>query len=267
MKTQIEELNDLKISNQNVFIYPNSVNELEDNILFIGKRESIKYLYAASKNGSKIPDEFEGKMADVSDTNGYDIIKECSLSNKNAKLLQKYFEFTRPKVIGLRYSFGFGDRIGLANAGHLKAIENKKIGVIFAQQSIREMTRTERNPDDIMSAAVWAVFQEGYTEGFGADADHLKTIEDINRLVDAGFTMFTFDPSDHVVSGVEKMSDGEVEEKIKELPWNKFGENYTDLLGRYENKKIKISNNFIIAPDKKKIISAILKIFWCYSTR
>ncbi len=260
-KSNVEELNDLRVSNENVFIYPNSFNEAENCTFAIGKRSSKKYLYIFGKDGIEIPDKFEGQIVEGNNINGFNIIKECNLSNKNAKLLQEYFEFTKPKVIGLKYSFGFGDRIGLANPGHLKAIENKKIGVILAQQSIREMTRTERNPDDIMSAAIWAVFQEGYVEGFGADADHLKTIDDINRLVAAGFTMFTFDPSDHVVSGVEKMRDQEIDEKLKGLPWNDYGESADEILNRYVNKNIKINNNFTISPSEREIKSAVLKYF------
>jgi tagaturonate epimerase len=45
---------------------------------------------------------------------------------------------------------------------------------VLAQQSIRELSRTNRTADEVMDAAVWAVFQEGYKDGFGADADHLK---------------------------------------------------------------------------------------------
>ena len=48
------------------------------------------------------------------------------------------------------------------------------------------------------AAALWAVLQEGWRSGFGADADHLKTPADVNRMAAAGFTMFTIDPSDHV---------------------------------------------------------------------
>ena len=260
-KSNIAELNDLKVANENVFIYPNSFNELENCTFFIGKRNSTKYLYVVAKDQNKLLDKFEGKDIEGVSANEFNIFKECDLSNQNAKALQELFEFTRPKVLGLEYSFGFGDRIGLANPGHLKAIENRKIGVILAQQSIREMTRTERNPDDIMSAAVWAVFQEGYKEGFGADADHLKTIEDINRLVDAGFTMFTFDPSDHVVSGVEKMSEQEINEEIESLSWDNYGETYSELLSRYDNTNIKIDDNFTISPSKREIMSAILKYF------
>ena len=260
-KGNVAELNEFKVLNENVFIYPKSFNELEDCTLFIGKRNFKKYLYVIAKNENALLNEFDGKKVEGNYTNGSKIIKECELSNTNAKLIQKYFEFTKPKVIGLKYSFGFGDRIGLANPGHLKSVENKKIGVILAQQSIREMTRTERSPEDIMCAAVWAVYQEGYIEGFGADADHLKTIEDINKLVKAGFTMFTFDPSDHVISGVEKMNDQEIDKKIQELPWDKYGETYNELLGRYLNKNIKINSNFIILPSKREIVSAVLKYF------
>jgi hypothetical protein len=46
---------------------------------------------------------------------------------------------------------------------------------ILAQQSMRELNLTGRTYDDVLSAAVWAVFQEGYKKGYGADGDHLKT--------------------------------------------------------------------------------------------
>ncbi len=217
------DFSDFKVSKEGVKVYEKSVNELEGTTFLLGKKNLEKYLYIISNNENDISKNFAGqKVFDHSLDQSF-FIKECPTSNENAKALQQYFEFTKPKVLGLNYSYGFGDRIGLANPGHLKAIKNRKIGVILAQQSIREMTRTERNPDDIMSAAIWAVFQENYVEGFGADADHLKTIEDIDRLVAAGFTMFTFDPSDHVVPGVEKMSDREIEEKIKNLAWEKYG--------------------------------------------
>ena len=60
-----------------------------------------------------------------------------------------------------------------------------------------------------MDAATRAVFQEGWRSGFGADADHLKTLADIELMAAAGFTMFTIDPGDHVVDAADEMSDAE----------------------------------------------------------
>ena len=57
--------------------------------------------------------------------------------------------------LGLTPSFGFGDRIGLATPGHLAALRRSGEGIapIFPQQSIREMERTSRNPEEVMEAA------------------------------------------------------------------------------------------------------------------
>ena len=50
---------------------------------------------------------------------------------------------SRPTVLGLSPSFGFGDHIGLATAGHVEAMcAGRGIEPILAQQSIREMART-----------------------------------------------------------------------------------------------------------------------------
>jgi hypothetical protein len=106
----------------------------------------------------------------------------------------------KPQPLGLEPSFGFGDRLGLATAGHLDAqrAHGGTILPIFAQQSIREMQRTGRRPSNVMADALAALKAGTYTGKWGADADHLKTEEDANQTAGAGFVFFTLDPSDHV---------------------------------------------------------------------
>ena len=72
------------------------------------------------------------------------------------------------------------------------------IAPIFPQQSIREMTRTGRTPIEVMDDATWGQFAEGWRDGTGADADHLKTTADIDACLAVGFSMFTIDPGEHV---------------------------------------------------------------------
>ena len=105
-----------------------------------------------------------------------------------------------PVPLGLAPSFGFGDRLGLATPGHVAALKRAGAGVmpIFAQQSIREMTRTNRTPQQVMSDALTGASASGYDGKQGADADHLKTNQDVDRTAAAGFTFFTIDPSDSV---------------------------------------------------------------------
>jgi hypothetical protein len=111
-----------------------------------------------------------------------------------------------PQPLGLKKSFGFGDRLGLATPGHIAAVKKTDFAPIFAQQSIREMTRTDRTPEQVMTAAKDALKAEGWTQAWGADADHLKTPEDARRTFDAGFCFFTIDPSDFVVNSADEMS-------------------------------------------------------------
>ncbi len=73
-----------------------------------------------------------------------------------------------------------------------------------------------------MDAAVWAVFQEGYKNGFGSDADHLKTTDDIDLMINAGFTMLTFDPSEYVINEADSLEIPELEKKTETLNWNKL---------------------------------------------
>ncbi|MBK8976282.1 MAG: hypothetical protein IPM29_10160 [Planctomycetes bacterium] len=111
------------------------------------------------------------------------------------------------RTIGLEPSFGFGDRTGLATAGHVAAWHAAGSGLVpvFAQQSIREMDRTGRSPDDVLRDAERGLRAAGERpEVSGADADHLKTAADIAVTVAAGFRTFTLDPSDHVPADIER---------------------------------------------------------------
>jgi hypothetical protein len=107
---------------------------------------------------------------------------------------------TKCTTLGMAPSFGFGDRIGFATPGHVEAMKRAGTGIepIFPQQSIREMTRTRRTPTQVMEEALNGAEAAGWTGKIGADADHLKTPEDVEITSQAGFTFYTIDPSGEV---------------------------------------------------------------------
>lgn len=121
--------------------------------------------------------------------------------------------------LGLTPSFGFGDRIGLATPGHVRAMLKAGQGIepIFPQQSIREMTRTRRSPEDVMRDALDGMRAAGWTGRTGADADHLKTTEDVDRTVAAGYTFFTIDPSECVDEQADGYDEATLEAKFAEV--------------------------------------------------
>jgi hypothetical protein len=64
----------------------------------------------------------------------------------------------------------------------------------FTESVIREMTRTNRSPAQVMDDATWGIFSEGWQSPHGADADHLKTPADMDACLQHGYTFFTIDP-------------------------------------------------------------------------
>lgn len=160
----------------------------------------------------------------------------CELTHQNADALRREFEWLIPQPLGLEKSFGFGDRLGLATPGHILSAVGRGIHPVFAQQSVRENARTGRTPFDVMDDAMWGVFQMGWREPWGADADHLKNPEVMVDFVKAGFTMFTVDPGDHVDQHADQYTMETLIAKKDTFPWEKLKISpdsfYRDWLGK-----------------------------------
>jgi hypothetical protein len=167
---------------------------------------------------------------------GY-VLLRADATHSNAKALRDALPWLKPVPLGLQTSAGFGDRLGCATPGHVRALQqvlakapNAGIVPIFAQQSIREMERTRRSPDDVMSDATWGTFAAGWRGVVGADADHLKTPADIDACVAAGFSFFTIDPGAYVDSAADEDSSATIREKLSQLPWDELESSEAQLL-------------------------------------
>jgi hypothetical protein len=169
--------------------------------------------------GSADSETFERFAGECSELNGQTLMV-CPLTALNAAALRARLTWLRPRLLGLRTSAGLGDRIGLATPGHVRAVRatGGTLAPIFAQQSIREMARTGRTPQQVMDDATWGMFGEGWRAGAGADADHLKTPADIDACLAAGFTFFTIDPGAHVDNRAETAGQAELHELADLLP-------------------------------------------------
>lgn len=157
----------------------------------------------------------------------------------------------KPSALGLAPSFGFGDRMGLATPGHLQSLREHGSGIkgIFAQQSIREMTRTQRTADQVMSCAADTLADAGFDDIWGADADHLKTPADVDVTADAGFVFFTIDPSDHVDQKADNYDPAEIDAKYTAPNW----------AGQYLGQTIEIADGPTITFDELTVRRAAVK--------
>ena len=76
----------------------------------------------------------------------------------------------------------------------------------------------KRNFLEAVDAATWGVFETGYKEGYGANAEGLKSEEDIVKALLYGYSMIGLDCSDKINLQIEKMSDAEVEKRYNDFP-------------------------------------------------
>lgn len=239
-------------------IYEESVTEHEGTLFFMirdhlesylillsGKRETLEIVYSS----------FTGELYPAGD---FHFIK-CPLNERNAESLRNQFPFTRAILIGKSNSYGLGDRLGNAGVAHLKSIRKTSFKPVLAQQSIRELQRTNRTAQEVMDAATWAVFQCGYKDGFGADGDHLKTEEDIDLMVSAGYTMFTIDPSEFVVNHVMEKSRDDLRKLYEELPWESLSATPEAIIESYSNSDFVLRSEKIVGVSEIMVMNSMIK--------
>ncbi len=161
----------------------------------------------------------------------------------------------QPAPLGLRPSFGFGDRLGLATPGHIEAIRRAGRGIapIFAQQSIREMARTGRTPESVLSDARHALAIADWSGDFGADADHLKTTADVEATAAAGFTFFTIDPSDYVDRKADACPEPALRDRFADA------RSSIDWFDHYLGKRVKLPTGASVELDEQALMRAAVK--------
>jgi hypothetical protein len=208
-------------------VYLRSIAASDRKIFFLGRKgreKCLGLLYPVSVNH-----EFAGRSESVIVEGKMLTLIVCPTTAANADALRKALPFLAPRTLSLRKSAGCGDRLGLATPGHVRALRKSSMAPIFAQQSMRENARTGRTPQQVMDEALWGVFQEGWHEGFGADADHLKTTSDIDLCAAAGYTFYTFDPGEFVDNRANTAEGDELQAMIEILPWEALQTTPADL--------------------------------------
>lgn len=194
-------------------IYPDSLQEIDGVLLFMARENGTKVLVIDPI--SAISDRFNGEELVFSGC----AVKVCPTDLANGRVLREIFPFTRPvSHRGQPVTIGLGDRLGLASPGHLRAVRDLAVFPVLAQQSIRELNLTGRTYDDVLAAASWAVYQEGYEQGFGADGDHLKTEQEVRMALECGVTMITLDCSEQIQNDVPELADEAVLARYQQIP-------------------------------------------------
>ncbi|MBA3824032.1 MAG: hypothetical protein H0X24_09055 [Ktedonobacterales bacterium] len=181
-----------------------------------------------------------------------------------ARWLRGALPWLTPRPIGQHTSAGFGDRLGLATPGHIRALREvlaatpgATIAPIFAQQSIREMARTHRTPAAVLNDATWGTFAAGWVAGVGADADHLKTPEDIDACAAEGYSLYTIDPGLHVDDAADGDDPATLHTKLGAVPWDRLETTAADFLRRYAGRTFALEARSLTLSEPEVIRAAV----------
>ena len=206
--------------------------------LEVVRQGSIRRLRVSASAHPRALDDFEGTRHAEGDIT----VLDGPLSCVNAAAARKWMPSLRPRPVGLVTSFGTGDRLGLATPGHVRAFKHHGNDVVpvFAQQSAREMARLKRSAQAVMDDATFGAIEGQWGRGFGADADHLKTTEDVDAGVSAGFTSFTLDPGDYV-----RPLTAHTVVKSEDIPWSALEDSEDALRARYRGLTVEAADTVI----------------------
>ena len=192
-------------------IYPKSFCRKNGLTYGLIRNPEGKKLVVMGEKRSVMADPFYGRCHPHETT-----LKICDLSPENTDSLMALFPYTKPVSLRKhRMTVGTGDRLGVATPGHIRAVRKFDVRPVLAQQSVRENNQTGRSFKAMIQDAAWAVFQENYQEGYGADGDHVKSMEEVRNALNAGVSMVTLDLSEKLHPEVLDLPKEGTERKFK----------------------------------------------------
>lgn len=231
-------------------IYRPSVQIDRRNVYFI-YREGIKKSLIVYEDARKARD-FQADETLVDDD--YFLLKG-PLNFFNNQALAKRFAWIKPSSRhGHKYTLGLGDRLGIASNAHLKLLKGRGIFPVLAQQSIRELLLSNRTFTDVIEAASWSVFEEGYRDGWGADGDHVKNAYEIDYAVRSGATMITLDLTEKTHTEYLAYSDEDLDAKYNELA-PEIREKFEK---KYLNHRFELGNGDVVEFSPRDLKEAVL---------
>ena len=256
MTTRPDELDPSAATLLNDGAYPESQVSYEGATYWLERSaDGAKRLVAVADDESA----FRGFAGTTERTNGQ-VRLVADTTPENAQALRSALPWLTPSRFGLHTSVGFGDRLGLATPGHVRALKTVggPINPVFAQQSIREMGRCHRTPRNVLDDATWGAFQAGWTTPVGGDADHLEKLEDIDDTVAAGFVFYTLDPKAEVDPEAEHADAAVIQQKVEALDWPSLDSDLATFRKSYVGHRIDLEHE-AIELDDESVVRAMAK--------
>ncbi len=251
-------------------VYPASLRSNPKGGVFIaGKYNLRKALFILAGESLKIMEEYDGRIiARYSDF----VIKKCRWSRTIARKIRDTFPECAPGTgdngQNWEKSLAFGDVLGMAGRAQLRAFSGKA-GLAFSRQCIHELRDLDIHPEDVIDVITFTVFQEGLQTGYAAEACHLTSEEDVQVMLDAGYTRFSVEPDQTDLFACREKTKHELLNHMFEVPWIALRDKFELMLHRYKGHRIEISaidtsghpyeedEPLVVIPTESEVLAAI----------
>ena len=193
-----------------------SLCDVQGNWLALVNTEEGKRLAFAAKGEAALSALWKDveKEADVKDVH----VSVMALNANNAALVRRYVKWTAPTACGTKgASIGFSDWLGEADAVVAELFGKRQLKPVLVDFTTEDSEALQRYFVQAVDTATWGVLEEGYKEGYGANAAGLKTEEEIVKALLYGYSMIGFDCSDKIDLGIEKLSDEAVDKRFEQF--------------------------------------------------
>lgn len=192
-----------------------SLCEVPGGWLALAVTEEGKRLVFASKEETQM-----GKMFVAEKTveeNGANI-SVMQLNPNNAAVVRRFVKWASPSACGTKgTSVGFSDWLGVADAFVAELFAKRQLKPVLVDYTPDNSAALKRNFLEAVDTATWGILENGYKEGYGANAAGIKAEEDIVKALLYGYSMIGFDCSDKIDLSLEKLSEEAIEKRYNEL--------------------------------------------------
>lgn len=222
-----------------------SLCEVPGGWLALVETEAGKRLAFASKEESQLSRMFVAE--NTATENGVNVAV-MALTPNNAAVVRRFVKWASPSACGTKgTSVGFSDWVGAADAFAAELFAKRQLKPVLVDYTAENSAVLKRNFLEAVDTATWGILENGYKEGYGANAAGLKAEEDIVKALLYGYSMIGFDCSDKIDLSLEKLSDEEIEKR-----YNGLNDAFREALAAsYLNVEFKVGTNTVKFTDKE----------------
>ncbi|MBQ9763394.1 MAG: hypothetical protein IJV92_03455 [Phascolarctobacterium sp.] len=220
-----------------------SLCEVPGGWLALAETEAGKRLVFASKEESQLSKMFVAE--NTATENGVNVAV-MALTPNNAAVVRRFVKWASPSACGTKgTSIGFSDWVGAADAFAADLFAKRQLKPVLVDYTAENSAVLKRNFLEAVDTATWGILENGYKEGYGANAAGLKAEEDIVKALLYGYSMIGFDCSDKIDLSLEKLSDEEIEKR-----YNGLNDAFREALAAsYLNVEFKVGTNTVKFTD------------------